>query len=205
MAWMIALARSVDFSWSPPPYWMSTICDVRVVRLHLVDEAVAAVDAGAAGLVVDDHGDLARAADQLGHVLGGLARRRPELSVAAVVTGMSLSTPESNAITGIFASLACCSSGTAAWLSSAAKPIAAGFLSSVGLEHLDLLVDLGLGLGPLEGDLDVDSLAASLGALLHGLPELVLEALRDDRDVRLGRLPPAAADAAGRRGRRRRR
>ena len=36
-----------------------------------VDEAVAPVDAGPAGLVVDDDADLARAADELGHLVGG--------------------------------------------------------------------------------------------------------------------------------------
>ena len=52
------------------------------------------------------------------------------LSVAAVVSGMSLSTPESNAITGIPSPSACSSSGAAAWLSRAAKPMASGFLAS---------------------------------------------------------------------------
>jgi len=52
------------------------------------------------------------------------------LSVATVVTGMSLSTPESKPTTGIFFALNCSSSGTAALLSSAAKQTAAGFLSS---------------------------------------------------------------------------
>ena len=49
------------------------------------------------------------------------------LSVAAVVTGTSLSTPESNAMTGIFCALAWSISGALALESSAAKPIAAGF------------------------------------------------------------------------------
>ncbi|MCY1375695.1 hypothetical protein D9M69_631280 [compost metagenome] len=51
------------------------------------------------------------------------------LLVVAVVTGMSLSTPESNAITGMLAALALRSSGMAALLSSAAKPMAEGFLA----------------------------------------------------------------------------
>ena len=53
------------------------------------------------------------------------------------------------------------------------------------LQHLDLLVDIGLGVGSLERDLDVELLGGLLGAGLDGLPELVLEALRDERDVRL--------------------
>src|SRR5207245_11224001 len=43
------------------------------------------------------------------------------LSVAAVASGISLSTPESNPMTGMFASFAFWSSGIAALLSSAAK------------------------------------------------------------------------------------
>ena len=51
------------------------------------------------------------------------------LSVATVVTGMSLSTPESKPTTGMLAALACSRSGVAALLSRAAKQMAAGFLS----------------------------------------------------------------------------
>src|SRR5512133_2884895 len=50
------------------------------------------------------------------------------LSVAAVVTGMSLSTPESKPMTGILAALAFSSSGMTALLSRAARQMAAGFL-----------------------------------------------------------------------------
>jgi hypothetical protein len=59
-------------------------------------------------------------------------------------------------------------------------------LGQRGLQHLELLVDLRLVLRPLEGDADVELLGRLLGAELHGLPELVLEALGDDRDVGLG-------------------
>jgi hypothetical protein len=52
------------------------------------------------------------------------------LSVAAVATGMSLSTPESNPTTGMPCSWACSSSGIAAWLSRAAKQSASGSLPS---------------------------------------------------------------------------
>ena len=52
------------------------------------------------------------------------------LFVAAVVTGMSLSTPESNPMTGMCSVRARSSSGITALLSSAARPIALGCLSS---------------------------------------------------------------------------
>ena len=52
------------------------------------------------------------------------------LFVVAVVTGMSLSTPESKATTGILADCALRRRGIAAWLSRAAKPIAFGFFAS---------------------------------------------------------------------------
>src|SRR5439155_24329915 len=65
------------------------------------------------------------------------------------------------------------------------------------LQHLHLLVDLGLVLGTLERDAHVVLDRGLLRALLHGLPELVLEALRDHRDERLGR--GRAAATTGRR------
>ena len=46
-------------------------------------------------------------------------------------------------------------------------------------EHVDLLVDHGLAVRPFEGDAHVVVLGGLLGAGLHGLPELVLEALGD--------------------------
>jgi hypothetical protein len=52
------------------------------------------------------------------------------LSVDAVVSGMSLSTPESKAMTGMLAALALRSSGIAALLSKAATPMACGFFAS---------------------------------------------------------------------------
>src|SRR5664279_111757 len=51
------------------------------------------------------------------------------LSVAAVVTGMSESTPESNAMSGIFWDWIWASGAAAALLSRAAKAIASGFLA----------------------------------------------------------------------------
>src|SRR4029079_7097198 len=56
-------------------------------------------------------------------------------------------------------------------------------LVQLGLEHLQLLVDLRLVLRALEVDLHAELGGLALGAFLDGLPELVLEALRDDRDV----------------------
>src|SRR5207247_707947 len=76
-----------------------------------------------------------------------------------------------------------------------------------GLQHLDLLVDLRFVLRSLERDGHVVLRRGLLGALSHGLPELVLEALRDHRDEELGCCAGTAArtgagTAAGRAGRR---
>src|SRR5216110_3249344 len=60
-------------------------------------------------------------------ILSAAAPAAAMLSVAAVASGMSLSTPESKPITGILASLYFWSSGIAALLSSAAKHNALGF------------------------------------------------------------------------------
>ena len=105
------------------------------------------------------------------------------LSVAAVVTGMSLSTPESKPIDrdiGVLGLLQQRDRGLAVERREADR---GGLLVERGLEHLDLLVDLRLGLRALEGDLDVEIFGGLLRAQLDGLPELVLEALGDDRDV----------------------
>src|SRR5207253_309937 len=58
-----------------------------------------------------------------------------------------------------------------------------GLLVQGGLEHLDLLVDLRLALGAFEGDLDVEVLGGIFRAELDGLPELMLEAFGNNRDV----------------------
>ena len=78
----------------------------------------------------------------------------------AVVTGMSLSTPESNATTGIFAACAFFSSGIAALLSSAAKPIAAGFLASAAESMSICLSTMASVSGPSKVTLTFKSLPA---------------------------------------------
>ena len=80
-------------------------------------------------------------------------------------------------MTGIFASLNFCSSGIGGLAVECREADGRRVLVELGLEHLHLLVDLGLGLGPFEVDLDVLLGCLSLGALLDGLPELVLETL----------------------------
>ena len=70
-------------------------------------------------------------------------------------------------------------------------------LDRVG-EHRDLLLDVLLGRRALEGDAGTLGLGLLLGALLDRLPELVLEALGDDRDVRLLAASTTAAAGAGR-------
>ncbi len=58
-----------------------------------------------------------------------------------------------------------------------------GFLVEGCLEHFDLLVDHGLGFGTFKSDVDVEFGGGFEGALLHCLPELVLETLRNHGDV----------------------
>ena len=153
LAEMMALARSADLTWSPPPYWRSTIsiparspsCSRRTRR---------GVRAGHAGLVVHHQGDLAVPPTASAMCLAASAAAA-RLSVAAVVSGMSLSTPESNAITGMSCDFACCSSGRRPDCRARRTRSRPGCLSR-GLQHADL---------PrrrppwraLEGDLDADS------------------------------------------------
>ena len=60
-------------------------------------------------------------------ILSAASAAAATLSVAAVVIGMSPSTPESKAMTGMPSAWSFSSVGSAAWLSSAAKQTASGF------------------------------------------------------------------------------
>ena len=60
-----------------------------------------------------------------------------------------------------------------------------GVLGELGLDHVDLRVDLSLGSGAVEIDLYAEVIGSVLGALGDCLPELMLEALRHDGDVHL--------------------
>jgi hypothetical protein len=74
---------------------------------------VAAIDAGPAGLIVYDERDppLAPSGSAMCFAASVAAAL---LSAEAVVSGTPLSTPESLAITGMFAVFACCRSGAVA-------------------------------------------------------------------------------------------
>ncbi|CKS82044.1 Uncharacterised protein [Mycobacterium tuberculosis] len=80
--------------------------------------------------------------------------------MVVVVTGMSLSTPESTPTTGIFAACAFFSSGMAAWLSSAAKPMACGFLASAAESMSICLSTMASVSGPSKVTLTLKSFAA---------------------------------------------
>ena len=136
------------------------------------------------------------------------------LSVAAVATGMSLSTPESKPTIGM----------PLDWASSKQRNRGLGVqggqadgvrvLGQGSLQHLDLLVDHGFRFRAFEGDLDAEVVGSLLGAGFDGLPELMLEALGDDGNVDASSSaaassaallhPAAASSAAGSRGRSRR-
>src|SRR5205085_4207749 len=160
--------------------------DVRVLRFDLVGEALHAVDAGAAGLVVGDDRDLTGPTDERGHLVRGRGRRRDivgrcrrdrDVAVDARVESDDRDLRVLELLQERHGRLAVES-----------REAERGWLLVVrGLEHLELLVHLGLVLWTLEGHRDVVLRGGLLGALLHRLPELVLETLRDHRDVRLAR------------------
>ena len=54
-----------------------------------------------------------------------------------------------------------------------------------GRDHVELAVDGALAVRTFERHIDVEFLGRLLGAQFHGLPELMLEALRDESDIRL--------------------
>ena len=78
-----------------------------------------------------------------------------------------------------------------------------GLLRQGGGQHVHLLVDLGFGVRAFKGDFHTEFGGGLVGARLHGLPELVLEAFRDQRDVELvlrqGRCRSLASKRAARR------
>ena len=182
LAAMIAFAMSADLAWSPPPYWMSTHLDVRLVVLHLVDEAVAALHAGLAEVWSCTTSATLPLSPMSSAMCLAASAAAALLSVAAVVSGMSLSTPESNAMTGMF--------GVLRLLHAAARRPGCraprsrsppGFLlERVGAaSSICCSTSASVG-GPSNVMVDAELLGLLLGALLDGLPELVLEALRDD-------------------------
>ncbi len=167
-----------------------------VVALHLVDEAVTALHTRRVDLGVADDRDLALLPDQLGHVLGGegtrlLAVRRGEAQTRIAVAGGGVEVDHGGdlLLLGLLQRGGDTRLGGRARRSrsppgscrsrSAASATAGRYRSRRG--------------GSVEGDVDAELLALLVGALLHGLPELVLEALGDERDRHL------AAAAAGRR------
>jgi hypothetical protein len=88
-------------------------------------------------------------------------------------------------------SLAFSSKGWKAFESTAAKQIAAGFFVQGGLEHLNLLINHGLRFWAFKGDIDIVFGSGLLRTRFYSLPELMLEAFRNDRDVwraRIGRI-----------------
>ena len=169
------------------------------IFLHPLDEAVAPVDAGAARLVVGDDRDFARFADQLGELVGGerrsglvVGRRGGERNVA-VDTRVERDDRNLCGLRFLEQRDRCL----------AVERGEADRLRVLGerrRQHVDLLVDHRFGLGPFEADADFVVLGCTLGAGLHRLPELVLEALGDQRDVGLLLRRHGAAQTAGHRG-----
>ena len=158
--------------------------DLRVLPLDLVHKPVAAIDPRAAGLVVHDDGDLALIPDQRGQLIG---RQRGRGDVVRrgggdrdVAVHPRVEPNDRNVVRA--GPLEQWDHRFAVERGQADR---AGVFVERGLQHLDLLVDLRLVLGSFERDRDVVLRRGLLGALPHGLPELVLEALRDHRDERL--------------------
>ena len=96
---------------------------------------------------------------------------------------MSLSTPESKAMTGILSDCARFRSGMAALLSSAAMPSAWGFLASAAESMSICLSTMASVSGPSKEILTFCVLGRLFRAGFDGLPELVLEAFRNKRDI----------------------
>ncbi|MEZ4619637.1 MAG: hypothetical protein R2867_29595 [Caldilineaceae bacterium] len=152
---------------------------------HAVDKAIAAVDAGATGLIVDDDRHFALITDQFGHVVSRFAGRgqvvggRGGDGNIAIDAGVKADDGDP-LLFGAFQQrhdgLAIqCGEANRGWI-----------FVQCRLQHFNLLVDHRFGLRPFEGDVNIKFCGGLLGAGFHCLPELVLKAFGDDRDVRLG-------------------
>ncbi len=126
---MIDFAMSADFAWSPPPYCTGStsmfgafafIHSRKPSRRSMPDRLVWSCTTTATLPSLSTSSARCFAASAAAALL----------SVAAVVTGTSLSTPESKATTGMSCDCAWSISGALALESSAAKPMASGFLVS---------------------------------------------------------------------------
>src|SRR5438552_15959071 len=127
LACRIVFVISVDLSWSPPPYCVATILMFGYLLLiwsvkPLTRSMPVRLVWSCATIATSPLMPMSVA------ILSAAAAAAAMLSVAAVATGMSLSTPESKPMTGMFWSFSFWSSGIAALLSSAAKQSAFGFL-----------------------------------------------------------------------------
>ena len=94
-------------------------------------------------------------------ILSAAVAAAATLSVLQVVSGMSLSTPESKAMTGMFSACAFFKSGMAALLSSAAKPIACGFFARSAESMSICLSTIASVSGPSKVILTLSALACS--------------------------------------------
>src|SRR5208337_241590 len=94
-------------------------------------------------------------------ILSAASPAAATLSVLQVVSGMSLSTPESKAMTGIFSACAFFSNGMAACESSAAKPIALGCLARSAESMSICLSTIASVSGPSKVILTLSALACS--------------------------------------------
>src|SRR3954449_1416172 len=126
---IIDLAMSADFTGSPAPYWTSTTwmfgCLAFIWLTKPSRRVMPVCEVWSWTMTPTLPESPIRPAS-----LSASTPAAAMLSVATVVTGMSLSTPESKPTTGMFAVLAWFRRSPAALLSSAAKQTAAGFALS---------------------------------------------------------------------------
>src|SRR6266851_657072 len=168
-----------------------------VFALHLVDETVAPIDARAAGLIVHDHANLTLVADQGGHLVGSGAGRgdvvcRGGRHRDVAVDARVKADDRDLGCLGLFEQR---HDGFAVQRGQTDR---LRLFVEGGLQHFDLFVDHRFAFGAFKRDLDVQVLGGVLRTEFDGLPELMLEAFGDDRDVGVGRDLPGRR--RGRRG-----
>ncbi|MEI2612852.1 MAG: hypothetical protein V9G20_29765 [Candidatus Promineifilaceae bacterium] len=178
---------------------MSTISMFGCASFMLVDEAVAAVDAGAAGLVVDDDGDLARAADQFGHLVGGQRRGGHVVGGGGGRPGCRCRRRSRRRRPGCRRPWPARSSGIAGLAVERGEADGGRLLRRARSASMSICLSTWVSVsGPSKVIVDAELRRRPCSAPgLHGLPELVLEALGDQRRCTASSWRDAASAGAG--------
>ena len=156
--------------------------DLGVLGLDLVHKTVAATGTGGAGLVVPDNCHFTFATDFFSHLVSRQSRCSLAVSLRSRHHNVAVHTRVKSNDRNL-GSLGLFQQGNGGLAIQCSKADSLGIFGQCSGEHVDLLVHLLLGFWALESDLDFVVFGSLVSTLLHGLPELVLEAFGDQGNI----------------------